>query len=692
MIRHRTILVLMLAVAIVFIAQSLCYAAGSRELTIVFTGDMRGELENCHCPKDDFGGLDRRYKYISGVREEVGELLLVDVGDVLSLATADLTEDEIARNGVISFKAMELMGYDVMNAGETDIVLGEDFLSERAEEVSFPFISANIIDKYTQEPYFRPYIVKTMESGLKVGILGVSNERYILNSDRLEIEPNKKAVARYLAELKSKSDIVIVLGHLGMPYSVKLAENIEGIDLILNGHWDTDSQEPIEVNGTLIMPTTYHSRKIGRLDLDVYGGQISSYKWESTPLDEGFDGEKIVDGIIAEMPELETQKTTGLVTVEDIALDRPLRVLVFYTAGCKACMEIERDLLTEIEERYGDSIVIENYDIGKPQNYEQMTRLEKLYGVEGGFVPEVIVSRQVLMGKEEIALRLDEVIHDALEEPIDLKKNQALALEAAKYQEPTRGIILSRFESFSVYTVLSAGLLDGVNPCAFTTIVFFISFLAFVGYRRREMFFAGLSFTLAVFFTYLLIGLGIFRFLRAMKAFGYVTVFINTLIGALAILLGILSLVDYFRFKKSKDSKSIILKLPQAIKNKIHSVIGSDFRKDKKSEKRNFWKIIWIALSAGFMVSLLESFCTGQVYLPTIAFVLKMPDKSISAFLYLIMYNLAFIAPLVAVFFLGLFGVTSNAFSRFMEKRLGLVKLSTAALFFLLAAVLIILR
>jgi len=265
-------------------------------------------------------------------------------------------------------------------------------------------------------------------------------------------------------------------------------------------------------------------------------------------------------------------------------------------------------------------------------------------------------------------------------------------VEAAKYQAPVKSIILSRFESFSVYTVLSAGLLDGVNPCAFTTIVFFISFLAFVGYRRREMFFAGLSFTAAVFITYLFIGLGIFRFLRAMEIFNYVTVFINILIGGLALLLGILSLVDYFRFKKGRDVKGIILKLPQTIKDRIHSIIGSDFRKDKKGEKRNLWRIIWIALTAGFMVSILESFCTGQVYLPTIAFVVRIPHKSMSALLYLILYNIAFIVPLIAVFLLGLFGVTSNVFSRFMEKRLGLVKLSTAALFFLLAAVLIILR
>ena len=206
------------------------------------------------------------------------------------------------------------------------------------------------------------------------------------------------------------------------------------------------------------------------------------------------------------------------------------------------------------------------------------------------------------------------------------------------------------------------------------------------------MFAAGSSFTVAVFIAYLLIGLGIFRFLRSLQGFGHVIYAINIFIGGSAFILGILSLVDYFKFKKTKDPKSIILKLPQSIKNKIHSVIGSDFRPGRKSGKRTLLGIVWIAFTAGFMVSVLESFCTGQVYLPTIAFVLKMPDKKTPAFIYLILYNLAFIVPLIVVFFLGFFGATSKAFSKFMERRLGAVKLCTAALFFLLASALILFR
>ena len=691
MFNNKLLTTLLFVIIVIFIAQP-CLA-DSQELTIVFSGDMRGELENCRCPKDDFGGLPRRGKYISEVRAEVQEMLLLDIGDVLPLFKADSNKDEILRNSSKSFKAMNIMGYDVMNVGETDLILGEEFLGQEENNLSFPLISANIVDKYTGEVFFEPYVIKVMQSGLKIGILGLVNERYVINSDRLKILPNKEVMSKYLAELRAKSDIVIVLGHLGLPYSIELANAVEGIDIILSGHWDTESQEPIKIGDTLVMPTTYHSRKIGRLDISIHGGNIYSYKWESTPLDETYDGNRVLEDLISEKPETEGINETSLLQMEKIASERSLRVIVFYSSGCRACMEIDRDLLPRVEEKYGEEIIVERYDIGLTQNYEQMVRLEKLCGVEkGGYVPEVIVSRYVLMGKEEITSQLDEVIEKALGEQGDVKKNEDIALQAVEYHPPVGPLILSRFQSLSVYAVLTAGLLDGVNPCAFTTIVFFISFLSFVGYRRREMFFAGLAFTLAVFITYLLIGLGVFRFLRALKTFGYVTYFINILISALAFLLGVLSLVDYFKFKKTKDAKSIILKLPQFIRNKIHSIIGSDFRTTNKSEKRTFLKIIWIALSAGFMVSVLESFCTGQVYLPTIAFVMRIPEKRIPALLYLLFYNLAFVVPLITVFLLGLFGATSSNFSKFMEKHLGAVKLSTAALFFALATLLIIFR
>jgi len=533
----------------------------------------------------------------------------------------------------------------------------------------------------------------------------------VINSKDLDTLPNKEMVAGYVKEIRDQVDVVIVLGHIGIPYSIDLANAVKGIDVILSGHWDAETQEPVRVGNTIIMPTVSYSRKVGRLDLEIEGEEVvSSYEWQSVQLDERYEGDSFIKRLVLKMPVMNKQEEEAPVApVRKVikeqkpiladadnspAAGKPLRVIVFYAIGCRSCMEVERDVLPGIEAKYGEKIIIEKYDIGISRNYAQMMRLEKLYGAEGGYVPEIIVSRYVLMGEKEIKAGLDKVIEKALAEPKDAEVTSLTKEDVAAYQAPgaADSLILARFASFSAFTVGMAGFLDGLNPCAFTTIVFFISFLAFTGYRKREMIMAGSFFTIAVFIAYFLIGLGIFKFLRSMSAFSYAALAINIIIGSIAFILGILSIVDYFKFRKTHDAKTSILQLPQSIKNRIHSIVGGEFRQDKKGRRKALLKIAWIAFTSGFAVSILESICTGQVYLPTIAYVLKMPDKHISALSYLLVYNVAFIVPLVIVFILGLFGATSNAFAKFMQKHFGFVKLSTAALFFVLAAVLVMFK
>lgn len=89
-------------------------------------------------------------------------------------------------------------------------------------------------------------------------------------------------------------------------------------------------------------------------------------------------------------------------------------------------------------------------------------------------------------------------------------------LELAETEAMAR--IIERFEQFGVLAVIGAGLLDGVNPCAFTTMIFFVSYLALVGRKGREILLVGAAFTLAVFLTYLAIGLGLAEVLRQIES------------------------------------------------------------------------------------------------------------------------------------------------------------------------------
>lgn len=247
---------------------------------------------------------------------------------------------------------------------------------------------------------------------------------------------------------------------------------------------------------------------------------------------------------------------------------------------------------------------------------------------------------------------------------------------------------IKRFLALGSLTVISAGLIDGINPCAFTVLVFFISFLAFVGYKKKELLILGSAFITAVFLTYILIGLGLFKVIRTLEPFLLLSDIIYLAVAYLAFILGAYSVYDWYIYKKTKDTAKIKLKLPEFIKNKIHKIIQDSSR----NKNRVLIDLAAAVLISGFLVSLLESICTGQTYLPTIVYVLKNPDLRPKALAYLLLYNLMFIFPLVIVFFAALVGVKSEKFANLSRKYLGAVKLLTAALFFGLGILLILIK
>ena len=203
----------------------------------------------------------------------------------------------------------------------------------------------------------------------------------------------------------------------------------------------------------------------------------------------------------------------------------------------------------------------------------------------------------------------------------------------------------------------------------------------------------GFGFIGAVFVTYTFIGLGVFNFLYRLKAFWFFSKAFNIGVGALSILLGVFTVYDIFKFKATEDTEGLILQLPNAIKKRIHSIIGLHYRKSTQDSrllaKPSLFRLLLSALLTGFLVSLLEAVCTGQLYLPTIAYVLKTTPLKLQAFLYLIVYNIMFILPLLAIFAMALFGVSSNTFSLLLKKRLPLIKALMAIFFFSLGALLI---
>lgn len=358
------------------------------------------------------------------------------------------------------------------------------------------------------------------------------------------------------------------------------------------------------------------------------------------------------------------------------------KLIVFYSATCHRCFQVKNEIMPDIEKMFKNRIEIEYLDIGEIENYKLLLSLKERYGSKiKEILPVFYFEGKFLNADGQIKRQLINFLNLSL-------RGVYKGIEEA----PTLDLV-ARFKNFQPIAVVSAGLIDGINPCAFTVIVFFMSFLAIQGYRRRELIVIGLFFIFAVFLTYLLIGVGIFQFLYSLEGFWLAAKIFNVSIGLLSITLGIMSIYDFLKFKKSSRTEGLILQLPGAVKNQIHKVIGMHYRKAKDDNGHQtgmpIFRLILSAIISGFLVSLLEAVCTGQVYLPTITFVLKTSHLKLEAAGYLLLYNLMFIAPLVAIFILALLGTTSQQFAGFLKRHLLSVKMLMAILFFTLGIFLI---
>jgi len=364
-----------------------------------------------------------------------------------------------------------------------------------------------------------------------------------------------------------------------------------------------------------------------------------------------------------------------LLPAKSMALDSSpkAKLIIFHSPSCHECIKAQQEVMPGIQKEFEDKVVFEYRDISQMDNYKLLLGLLQANRQRTKYqTPLFYLGGKFLTADGQLNVNLRNFILAGI------NRNPVLGLNPAD--------LVAHFRSFVPAAVVLAGLSDGINPCAFTVIVFFISFLALQGYRKRELIFIGLAFILAVFLTYLGIGLGIFNFFYSLAGFWAATRLLNIIIGTLSMFFGVFAIYDFIKFKKTASTEGMILQLPKSIKERIHRVIGFFYRKGPRGKQEKtkpvLGKLIFSALISGFLVSLLEAVCTGQVYLPTISFVLKSTTLKLEALGYLLLYNLMFIAPLIVIFVLALLGVTSQQFSGFLKKHLGLVKIAMAAVFF----------
>jgi cytochrome c biogenesis protein CcdA len=343
----------------------------------------------------------------------------------------------------------------------------------------------------------------------------------------------------------------------------------------------------------------------------------------------------------------------------------PVTLVYFFSPGCAECDKVSR--LLENLQNGPVSVQIQKHNIKTSEGGLLNQALCLRLGVpsaQQGVSPSIFTPAGALVTTAITPQALDELLARASATPTPPE----WAAISAEERGQAGAALGEKFQQLTLLVVLGGGLLDGINPCAFATLIFFLSYLHVAKRTPRQILGVGIAFISAIFITYFLAGLVLFQFLSWLDQLAWARKALNGFFALFALGVGLFSLRDAWLARQGR-LQDMTLQLPGFLKDRIRSTIRGGARQSR---------YVLAAFTTGIVISLLELACTGQVYAPIIHAVQQGADNAIT---WLLIYNLAFISPLVIIFLLAFAGMKTNALIQFQQKHTALVKLLLGLLF-----------
>lgn len=370
------------------------------------------------------------------------------------------------------------------------------------------------------------------------------------------------------------------------------------------------------------------------------------------------------------LPAPAAASTGGMVDLPDQAT-----ILYFETTGCKKCARAEKQLAYALSHVPTARVARVNTlePTGRALQYAVTGRLQ-LSPSKRLMTPMFAAGERALFGRAITDAGLVDLLRTAPPKPFwcTWDADRELAEARRRLQDLAAG--------FSLPAVVAAGLIDGINPCAFAVIVFLVSYLTLTGrLGRRFALLYGLTFAAGVFACYFLIGLGFFRLLDWLETWKLAMRWIFVAMGIVCIGFGIGGVLDTVAAARG-GAGQMKFGMPKALHRVVHRLIREDVSRG----------VLGVgAFVIGVLVSGIELVCTGQIYLPVIMFINSNAPGARSLGL-LTVYNLAFIVPLIVVVLLSAAGLGSASLSAWGRRHAVLTRALTCLLVFALAAVMFV--
>lgn len=218
--------------------------------------------------------------------------------------------------------------------------------------------------------------------------------------------------------------------------------------------------------------------------------------------------------------------------------------------------------------------------------------------------------------------------------------------------------------------VVLAAIVDGINPCAIGVLIFMLAWLIKRRHRHHTILGHGLIYILAVFLTYLAAGLILLPFLERVRG---ISVNVYYVLAGVVFVAGLLELKDFFFYGKG-PTLSILPGPAKRIEYYIKHL------SDRLST----------SFMIGVFVSLVELPCTGAIYVAVLA-LMGVSGVTTTNLLLLLIYNLIFVLPLVAILLLFYQGISHHTFQNWHHRNRKYMRLAVGFMLIIMAAWMVLL-
>ena len=244
---------------------SLPAAAEIRSLTILHVNDLHARLTPL---ENHAGGFAYLAAAIRHERANCHDCILLNAGDLVQG-----TPVSTMFHGTPVYEIGNLLGFDAASLGNHEFDYGWQQTERFLKIANYPIITANVVNAAGRLMTAEPYVILTVNK-LRVAVIGIMTDTLhdVTAPKSLgdwHTIPAIETARKYAAELKGKSDLIVVLGHIAPAEERQFLSTAPEIPVLVTGHAHTGISEAVTESGRIQVRVKGYGAELGRLDLQV---------------------------------------------------------------------------------------------------------------------------------------------------------------------------------------------------------------------------------------------------------------------------------------------------------------------------------------------------------------------------------------------------------------------------------------